>query len=129
MANFSFPKSVRLTNKKKFELLFEESQIVKAFPLKIMFRLKEDTLNEPESPKFQFAFTVPKRSFKKAVDRNYLKRRMKEAFRLNKQLLEETLPPFYGIIIYTNREKQDFHAIEKAMIKALTKLNAHLSDI
>jgi len=123
MTDFKFPKSERLTNKKKFEKLFESGQTIKAFPLKIVYILEEETEG---SPKTQFAFTVPKRSFKKAVDRNYIKRRMKEAFRLHKHEIPENIDlekkNLYGIFIYINRGKQEFHAIEKAMVKGLSKL-------
>jgi ribonuclease P protein component len=123
MSNFKFPKSERLTNKKKFEQLFESGKTVKAFPFKLIYITEPATEQEPP---LQLAFTVPKRSFKKAVDRNYIRRRMKEAFRLNNSLLKENIDlnknHLYAILIYTNRDKMAYHAIEKAWKKLVQKL-------
>ena len=44
---------------------------------------------DPNYATTQFAFSVPKRLFKRAVDRNLLKRRMREVYRINKQYLQE----------------------------------------
>jgi ribonuclease P protein component len=123
MLSFKFPKSERLTNKKKFEKLFEEGISVKGFPLKIIY-ISEDVV-EGEHP-IQIAFTVPKRSFKKAVDRNFLRRKMKEIYRLNKGPILEKLAnsekSLYAILIYTNREKMDYPSIEKGWHKLMAKL-------
>lgn len=120
MSKFSLPKSEILTNKKKFDLLFKEGKTLKGFPLRLVFIIEKKSTDHSNP---QFAFSVPKRSFKKAVDRNYLKRRMKEAFRLNKHSIydkyegsEETI---YGIFIYVNREKLTYKDIEKGMVKIM----------
>jgi ribonuclease P protein component len=123
MPSFKFPKSERLTNKKKFEQLFEKGISIKGFPLKLIFILEPRT---EEAPAIQVAFTVPKRSFKKAVDRNFLRRKMKEVYRLNRQtvieLLDQKNESMYAILIYTNREKMDYQSIEKGWFKLVSKL-------
>ena len=126
MSDFSFSKSERLTNKKKFERLFKSGVVIKAYPLKLIYISEEKLSSQSSEPPFQFAFTVPKRNFKKAVDRNYLRRRMKEVFRLNKQQLLTKIDlekySVFGIFIYSMREKTDFHNIEKAFLKLIEKL-------
>jgi ribonuclease P protein component len=127
MQSFKFPKSERLTNKKKFEQLFEKGISIKGFPLKLIFILEPRT---EEAPAIQVAFTVPKRSFKKAVDRNFLRRKMKEVYRLNRQtvieLLDQKNESMYAILIYTNREKMDYQSIEKGWLKLVSKLGDNL---
>ncbi|WP_235299220.1 ribonuclease P protein component [Portibacter marinus] len=118
MQDFSFPKSERLTNKKKFESLFSDAETVSAYPLRLIYILHD---RDEHLPTFQIAFTVPKRKVKKAVDRNFLKRRMREAYRLNKHSfidhIDQRQLSGYGIMIYTGQEKMTFHQIEKAWKK------------
>lgn len=67
----------------------------------------------------QFALSVPKRRFKKAVDRNQLRRRIREAYRLRKQQLYDGLPsegPQYAfMVLYTGQEMMAFADLDKAM--------------
>ncbi len=129
MPSFKFHKKERLTNKKKIENLFSNGQVIKAFPLKLIYNL-EQTKDEGEAPA-QFAFTVPKRSFKQAVSRNFLKRRIKEAFRLNKHSIHSSSSIgslcLYGMFIYIDKEVRDYQSIEKAMKKAIAKLQLEIS--
>ena len=60
--------------------------------------------------------SVPKRNFKRAVKRNLLKRRIREAYRLNKELLSEAVDILF---IYTSREVLPFKDIEESVVAAL----------
>ena len=81
--SFTFKKAERLCSKKTIEKLFAEGKSFLSFPLKVV------VLEMPDSGEYkaQAAFTVSKKIFKKAVKRNLVKRKMREAYRLNKHIL------------------------------------------
>ncbi len=79
---YSFPKSEKLTEKKSIDAIFKTKKMVFKFPFKILYLGKENV----KPPKT--LISVPKRSFKKAVDRNLLKRRIREGYRLHKYILQ-----------------------------------------
>ena len=117
----SLSKAERLTGEKNVQHLFEEGKSLIAFPLRIVF-LQNSTQTEP----IRVLFSVPKRRFKRANKRNLLKRRMKEAYRLNKQMLHEsfTLPTSAQMIAFTYiaNELLPYSLIEKKMREALRVL-------
>ena len=118
--NFSFKKEERLCSKKLIERLFAEGESFLVFPLKFVF------LNSTLPTKFpvQTGFSVGKKIFKKAVQRNLIKRKMREAFRLNKHDLyqiagENQLALF---IIFIGKTIPEYQQVEDAMKKGLNKL-------
>lgn len=85
-----FRKKERLCSKKQIEMLFTQGNAIFIFPFKIYYRISGATAT-PQSAPCRVMITVPKRHFKKAVHRNVLKRRTREAFRLHKQELTAAL--------------------------------------
>ncbi|CCG98849.1 ribonuclease P protein component [Fibrella aestuarina BUZ 2] len=91
----------------------------------------EVTTNVPEvvpkpSPQAlpQVLFSVPKRAFKKAVDRNLVRRRCREAYRLNKCILQKAaVSPVAITFLYTAKVKISFDEIDKGMKLALKRMN------
>lgn len=73
--------------------------------------------------------SVPKRCFKRAVKRNLLKRRIREAYRLNKQLLPVSMPDGGTdiLFIYSTKEVLDFSAVQEAVTSSLTAVAARLA--
>ena len=118
----TFKKSERLSSKKDISLLYSSGQSKNFYPLKIFWR---EHVFENEFP-VRVLITVPKRSFKKAVDRNLLKRRIREAYRLNKTGLHESLNSSNKkidlMILFVNKERSLYPEIEKALKKALDML-------
>ncbi|MDF1575480.1 MAG: ribonuclease P protein component [Bacteroidales bacterium] len=124
---FSLSKSERLSGRKAISSLFETGRAVYAPPLKIIFRLEELGTNP-----VAMAVSVPKRLFKRAVDRNLLKRRIREAYRLNKKdlydLLRQKSRTLHMVIQYQHREISDFRSIEKGVLRGMNSLAEKLKE-
>ena len=122
MINHSFKKEERLTHKKTFDILFVKGRSLVVPPLKLIWLTTEAKLPFPA----QTGISVPKKSFPKAVDRNTLKRRIRESYRKNKHLLYEILKKknlsIALMILYTARKESSYVEIEKKMIVSLQKL-------
>ena len=84
---FSYNKFEKLKSRKQIELLFAKGKSISAFPVKVFYLPVENTPMHP----VQVGVGVSARNFKKAVDRNTIKRRMREAYRLHKLPLHEHL--------------------------------------
>ncbi len=99
------------------DLLFSKGKSFHAAPIKLMCLLHE----EPSQYPALAMFVVPKRAFKKAHDRNRLKRRMREAYRLQKTELYEAMgtKKVWLAFIYTGTQDETYAAIELAITKSL----------
>jgi ribonuclease P protein component len=124
---FRFPKSERLKSRKQIASLFLAKQSVGGYPLRFFWLKRED--DEAKVP-LQVAFSVPKKKFRRAVDRNRLKRLMREAYRLHKHQLSEQLEAssqkLIGMWVYTGKEYADFKMVEKGVQKAFERLMKEL---
>ncbi|MBL7851757.1 MAG: ribonuclease P protein component [Cyclobacteriaceae bacterium] len=119
MGTFRFPKAERLSRKKNIEELFQKGRSFSTFPLKVIYQPQES----PGRP-HQVLITVPARTFRKASDRNTLKRRIREGYRLNKALLTVSTP-FSLAYIYTAREILPSTTIHQAIQSSLQRLNRY----
>lgn len=119
----TYPKKEKLCSKNIIDGFFHKNKPIYDFPLKIFWQISELPADVP----CQSIVTVSKRRFKRAVIRNLLKRRMREAFRLNKaelyMKLNKTNIQIALMIIYNHSEIHSFKTIETAMIKCFAKLN------
>ena len=115
----TFTKEERLCSKKVIDKLFSEGESFLSFPLKIVYLQTE----LPSKNKVQIGFSVSKKIFKKAVKRNFLKRRMREAYRLNKHLLTGKVADkqMAIFVIFIGKEITHFKTIEQALKKALVR--------
>ncbi|MET4082895.1 ribonuclease P protein component [Pedobacter sp. UYP30] len=78
---YTFKKEERLCSKKHLDLLFKGGSSFLLYPFRISYLF----VTVPNLPPVQVVISVPKKRFKRAVDRNLIKRRIREAYRLNKE--------------------------------------------
>lgn len=110
-------KQERLKSKKLIEKLYAEGDSVKTFPLRMMY---VQTAHTSEFP-CQVGVSVAKRNYKLAVDRNRLKRLMRETYRLQKQIVYNNLDePYVFMISYIGREEIKYEDLYLKMEKLLT---------
>lgn len=114
---YSFSKPEKLTSKKKIEGLFKTGSSFYLGEIQVRHQLAL------ENSSHQILISVPKRNFKRAVDRNLLKRRIREAYRLNKELIEDSKPLSIGFI-YLSKQILTFHDIQDQLIRCLTRLHS-----
>lgn len=118
----SFGKAEKLKQKRHLEPLFATGLSVKKFPVKLIYLPLTDVASH------KIGVTAPKRNFKRAVDRNRLKRRLRESYRLHKGLLAE-LPQSYALMfLYIGRKEVSFQQIdacvEQLLRQFISKINS-----
>jgi ribonuclease P protein component len=124
---YTFPKAEHLCSKKRIEQLFNrQNPSLGVYPLRLTWVVAPTRTTAPP----EVLITVPKRTFKRAVDRNRLKRLVREAYRLNKYRLleaENGHPVALLGILYTGKEKSELPLIEKKLISGFNRLLAESS--
>jgi len=108
----TFGKSEKLTSTKTIESLFATGNTLKKFPFLIRYKLYSET----EQIHVKIAFSIPKKSFKKAVDRNAIRRKIKEIYRLNKtdliEVCSEKKTSLALFLIYSAKENIPYETLE-----------------
>ena len=99
-------------NERRILALLKSGQVLFHYPLKVYF----------EAGTGDFGVSVPKRLFKRAVKRNLLKRRVREAYRLNVSRLGEA--KYDVFIYYIGKQAEDYERIEKSLVAVLDDLAA-----
>lgn len=116
--SFRLTKAEKLKSRKLIEALFVDGLTITKPPLKVYY-----TPNL-ESEVSQVSFAVPKRNFKHAVDRNRIKRQLREVYRLNKQeLLANNDVKFSFLFLYVGKASPRYESLETAMKFLLLKLS------
>ena len=107
----------RLKSKKLIEKLYEQGSSVKSFPLRMVYLQTKHTSDFPA----QVGVSVSKRNFKSAVDRNRIKRLLRESYRLQKEILYDHLQnPYVFMISYLGKEEIKYEEMYAKMTKLLT---------
>lgn len=115
----TFHKNERLSGKKQIQELFDKGSSFFLHPLKIKY------LPAPPGTPNQVLFSVPKRNFKKAVDRNKIKRRLRESYRSNKLLLNNgslNEISYFIAFIYLGKQILPYKEISDKLKSSLRRL-------
>jgi ribonuclease P protein component len=126
--NYKFPKAERLNSKKIINQLFEKGSEKTNSVFLYPFRVVYLSISKPSENPTAILISISKRSFKKAVDRNLIKRRMKEAYRLNKSIIHENGAadfPSNIAFMYVGKEILPYALIESKMKIVLQKIADH----
>ena len=116
--DFSYPTAEKLKSKKIIDLLFTEGKSVSKYPLRLVYVAHDFEENVP----LKIGVSVSKKYFKKAVDRNYFKRLLRECYRLNKHLLVQQIDAKYCcMFFYQSNEKLSFSEINEKTIQLFEK--------
>ena len=122
--NAQFGKAEKLKSRKLVEELFARGKSVHLFPIRISYKFLAAQADEKVT--MQAGVSVSKRNFKRAVDRNRIKRLLREAYRLQKQelirLLKDQHKIGYVFFIYTDKQMPQYRIIFDAMTKCLDVL-------
>ncbi|MDI3527053.1 MAG: ribonuclease protein component [Tenuifilum sp.] len=120
----------RLRKKNILHLESEVSDLLKSelnafkFPVKLVYKFK--TNDSSESMPFKVLFIVPKRYLKKAFKRNLIRRRMKEAFRLNQEIISKSIPQNTTVLlalIYVSKDEVSFKHIQDSIVYLLKQID------
>lgn len=117
-ARHAYPKQEKLKSRATIDMLFSEGRSVAQYPLRLVYV----PLPEGEEGKIKMGVSVSKKYFKKATDRNYFKRVLRETYRHNKTLLlDATQKPYAFMFLYQTKERLTFEKINALTIKLFEK--------
>jgi ribonuclease P protein component len=118
MGKLTFRKEEKLKKEKSIQELFEKGSSFYLFPFKVYYMPNRDG----QYPVHQVLVSVSKKNFKRAVDRNLIKRRMRESYRLQKHHLPASPPLVFGFI-YSHKDILQQVEMMKKMLQAFNKIS------
>lgn len=129
---FTLGKNERLKSRKSIEQLFKEGKRFVIIPFKVYY-LFFPLITQHSPPTIQFGVGVSAKNFKKAVDRNRIKRLARESYRLQKTMLHEKIKSkniqLNIFFIYTGKELPEYDEVYKKVGSALSKLNTLIDTV
>ena len=125
---FTLSKEERICSKKLINELFTgNGRSMTAFPLRVVF-MKRTIVDD--QPRAAMLVSVPKRYFKHAVDRNRVKRQVREAFRRNKSIITQNLTDDHEAVamafVWLTNEKFPSSEVENRKVRHLTRISETL---
>jgi ribonuclease P protein component len=128
MATLTFRKRERMMRRRLIDDLFGggDSCSLVAFPLRAVYKLHD---RNPEDAPLQMLVSVPKKHFRHAVDRNRVKRQVREMWRLHKSLLAETLAADKQLLVafvWLSGQHLATRAVEERMVSLVHRIAERL---
>ncbi|MHB8258672.1 MAG: ribonuclease P protein component [Bacteroidia bacterium] len=124
---FTFKKEERLYGHAALGNVYNKGKRIQTGSVKVIYI----EVSASDNPPCRVVFSVPKRSFKKAVDRNLIKRRLREIYRNNKHLfynhLKEKEKNIHLYIIYRSQQIISFDELKESLLKALKIVENNLN--
>lgn len=119
---FTLGKKERLKSKKLIDQVFLEGKSFAESPFRVYYLMN----NKDKTANLQFGVGVSSKNFKKAVERNKVKRLTREAYRLQKTVLKQKMTAIdkslFVFLIYTGKELPEFTLVKEKVAVALKKL-------
>ena len=127
--NFTYPKKEKLKSKITIDLLFSKGKSVSKYPLRLVFVESNYGIDKLSEQKLKMGVSVSKKYFKRAVDRNYFKRVLRETYRLNKHLLINSLDkPYAFMFFYQTKDRLTYEEINTKTIQLFEKFVLQLKN-
>ena len=124
MKKHSLIRLERISRSNDIKELFEKGSSFCIYPIRVRYVIKPKSTFSGNS----IMVSVPKRHYKRAVDRNLLKRKIRESYRLNKELLSDALIPMNITFIYVGKQSYSFDFINEKLILILNRLHNNHND-
>ena len=126
MKTYTLKKEELLRGQSTFDLLFKNGSSFFMFPFKVIFLIQ--ARQEKHLAPVQFAIAVPKKRLKRANKRNYIKRRVKEIYRLNKQdvfanVLQQEQMVLQFVLVFSGNTIFTTQALEPKLKNCLIRLS------
>lgn len=120
--DYTYPKHEKLKSKTTIDRMFTEGKTVAKYPLRLVYVPITHTTGNGT---IQMGVSVSKKHFKKAVDRNYFKRVLRETYRLNKHLLTDKLTePTAFMFFYQTKDRLTYEQINTKTVQLFEKFIA-----
>jgi len=144
---FTLGKNERLKSRKSIEQLFKDGQRFSVSLFRIFYQVNKEILNAQQTPpagqegifsrslvdNIQFGIGVSSKNFKRAVDRNRIKRLARESYRLQKNPLHEKVKSknirLNIFFIYTGKELPEYNEVYKKVGSALSQLDKLIDTV
>jgi ribonuclease P protein component len=129
LKQFTLSRYERLKSRKQIDLLFSQGTHLNIFPLRVSYISGKEARDEP----LQFGVGVSGRWFKKAVDRNRVKRLVRESWRVQKnglkQILLEKQLNMIVFIVYTGRDLPEYDQIHASTARVIENLSRIANEV
>lgn len=123
---YTYPKHEKLKSRTLIDLLFSEGKTVSKYPLRLVYVQITDT----DDSKIKLGVSVSKKHFKKAVDRNYYKRVLREVYRLNKSILFDAIEDknYAFMLLYQTKDRLNYQEVNEKTIQLFEKFQKAIND-